>query len=309
MAGGWGERGSVNEGIIQTGGTINTKNLAVGKGASVSASPSSAPAVPKRSGPAAHRDVGVITVLGVELRAVVEVFKDLDDYKLRVHPEGPRFHEAVAATESGPLTLVATQTADQGQRSVILAYEALQRSYDPVFVLLVGIAGGVHPDVQIGDVVVSSEAVFYDARKETPEAMLRRGRSFPVSTVLQHAVNAFESELDQPVAARDGDGFRVYVGPVGTGEAVIANADSDIRTYLRQYNDKLLAVETEAGGLAQAYHETAAGAPPRRGWLTVRGISDLADAAKGDRDHARASRNAATVLRELLPYLSPIARS
>jgi adenosylhomocysteine nucleosidase len=152
-------------------------------------------------------------------------------------------------------------------------------------------------------VVLANEAVFYDARKEIAGTTLRRGRSFPVPAVLQHAVNAFAADLRQPVTARGAAGFRVHVGPIGTGEAVVADANSAIRRYLHQYSDKVLAVETEAGGLAQAFHEAAATNPGCRGWLTVRGIADLADAVKDDEFHRLASRNAATVLSALLPYL------
>lgn len=310
MTGGRGDHDAANEGLVQLGGSINAKGIAVGRNARVSVG-APTPDTPRRPARTARRDVAIITVLSVETRAVIEVLRGFGDYKVRIHPQGPRFHEATAATDAGPLSVVATQTAEPGQRSVILAFEALQRSYDPAFVVLVGIAGGVHPDVRPGDVVLASEAVFYDARKETADATLRRGRSFSVPTVLQHAVNAFAAELDQPVTLGGShpDGFRVHVGPIGTGEAVVADGKSAIREYLRRYNDKVLAIETEAGGLAQAYHETAAGTSSCRGWLAVRGISDLADAVKDDRFHASASRNAAGVLSALLPYLGPPERA
>jgi adenosylhomocysteine nucleosidase len=309
MADARGERESANEGFIQLGGTVNAGGIAVGRNAEVSVSsapkrPAPRRAAPDRTARPARRDVGVITVLPAEMRAVLDVLKEFDGYGLRTHPDGPRFHEAVAPTSAGPVRVVATQTAEPGQRSVIPAFHALQRAYRPAFVLLVGIAGGVHPEVRPGDVVIATEAVYYDARKETADGALRRGRSFAVPSVLQHAVNAFATDLDQPVTARGSAGFRVHVGPIGTGEAVVADRASVIRDYLRRYSDKVLAVETEAGGLAQAYHESGAEASGCRGWLTVRGISDLADKVKDDRWHGLASRNAATVLGALLPYLA-----
>jgi adenosylhomocysteine nucleosidase len=39
------------------------------------------------------------------------------------------------------------------------------------------------------------------------------------------------------------------------------------------------------------------------GWLTVRGISDLADQAKNDRHHAIAAQHAAAVFELLAPFL------
>jgi adenosylhomocysteine nucleosidase len=44
-------------------------------------------------------------------------------------------------------------------------------------------------------------------------------------------------------------------------------------------------------------------APELRGWLTVRGVSDHADAGKRHAHHDLAATHAALVLERLLPYL------
>jgi adenosylhomocysteine nucleosidase len=85
----------------------------------------------------------------------------------------------------------------------------------------------------------------------------------------------------------------------------VANKDAEIRSFLRRFNDKTLALETETGGLAAAFYEAAASLPPGNGWLGIRGISDHADAGKHDRHHDIASWHAATVLLQMLPYLKP----
>jgi len=92
-------------------------------------------------------------------------------------------------------------------------------------------------------------------------------------------------------------------GLVGSGEAVVADARSDIRRYIENFNDKTLALETEAGGVAEAFHESA-GESGARGWLAIRGISDYADAEKNDDYHHIASWHAAAVLIQMLPYLT-----
>ena len=84
---------------------------------------------------------------------------------------------------------------------------------------------------------------------------------------------------------------------------MVADARSGIRRYIENFNDKTLAVETEAGGVAEAFHESAADARTR-GWLAIRGISDYADAEKNDDYHDIASWHAAAVLIQMLPYLS-----
>jgi adenosylhomocysteine nucleosidase len=95
----------------------------------------------------------------------------------------------------------------------------------------------------------------------------------------------------------------VLPGLVASGEAVVANARSEIRRYIENFNDKTLALETEAGGVAEAFHESA-GDSGTRGWLSIRGISDHADEEKNDDYHDIASWHAAEVLIQMLPYLS-----
>jgi adenosylhomocysteine nucleosidase len=124
-------------------------------------------------------------------------------------------------------------------------------------------------------------------------------------------INAFFSDHGEPYRAtmQGPDGVaracRVRPGPIGSGEAVVAFEGSEIRRYLTGFNDKTLALETEAGGLAQAFYETAGTAAAGPGWLAIRGISDQAGAAKDDAYHDIASWHAAGIFRQLLPYLAP----
>ncbi|TMR93981.1 5'-methylthioadenosine/S-adenosylhomocysteine nucleosidase [Nonomuraea basaltis] len=170
--------------------------------------------------------------------------------------------------------------------------------------------GGIHASTKIGDVVVATRVVYYDLRKETPEGTRRRGEEREAPSAVGHAVNAFFNDHGEPAtlqAANDEGDFLTHTGPIGSGEAVIADAKSEIIRYLKAYNDKVLAVEMEAGGLTQAFHEQD-GPQAVRGWVVVRGISDDADDGKNDTCHDVAARHAATVLRSLLPYL-PIGSS
>lgn len=188
-----------------------------------------------------------------------------------------------------------------------MAVDRLRRYYEPPIIVLVGIAGGIHPAVRLGDVVVVREVIYYDLRKETPGGILRRGQTRPIPATIRYAVNDFFSSSGEPCAIRDRDpdgtmrGYSVLPGPIGSGEAVIADKNSDIRRYVTTFNDKTLAVETEAGGLAEAFYEATGDAGG--GWLAIRGISDHADTAKGDAYHQIASWHAAAVLLRLIPFL------
>lgn len=291
---------SENSGIVNIGNNNSVTGSAVGTGASVHAGTSDMR--DGRSRPSLSGwDVGVVTILPEEMGAVVS---ELGLSRDAVGDGGIVYYTGAMEGAENATQVVATRTSDQGQQGVMASLGSLREQFDPAVLILVGIAGGIHRDVAIDDVVVATRVVYYDLRKVTSDAVLRRGREHiaPVSTV--HAVNSFFTDFGQPadLATRRGS-FHVHGGPIGSGEAVVADAGHEIRTYLTSYNDKTLAVDMEAGGLGRFCYETASttGAPPD--WVVIRGISDHADVAKDDDRHLSAALNAAHTLRTLIPYL------
>ncbi len=297
-----GNRGVVNEGS----GTVIINGSAIGDHASVDLTPSAR--TDSRPG-AARCSIALLTVLPVEMRAVAQYLRRMDGYRKRVGQQGAQLHEADAVVDGIRHHIVATQTADQGQRSAVVAFANLVRFHAPALVVLVGIAGAIHKEVRVGDVLIAHEVVYYEPRKEARERTWRRGHELCAPVIVRHAVNDFFSDHAVPCVVPDAaepggqSRFRVWTGPIGSGEAVVASSGSDIRTYLVEFNDKMLAVETEAAGVAQALHEMAVLPEAPLGWLTVRGISDAADPQKDDSHHELAARRASVVVELLLPYL------
>jgi len=297
-----------NEGVQNFGsGTINISNSVVGKHGTVNVTPAQESRYQKAPGRERSRSgVGVITVLSEETNAVAVALGSAGHCEKQIR-DGARFYEATVDSGGIQVTVAVTQALHMGSVPTSMAVDRLRRYYDPSVIVLVGIAGGIHPAVSLGDVVVVREVIYYDSRKETPGKVFRRGytRAIPAATL--HAVNDFFSSNGEPCAGRseDPDGIRrdykILPGPIGSGEAVIADPGSDIRRYIAAVNDKTLAVETEAGGLAEAFYETAGA--DASGWLAIRGISDHADAEKNDAYHEIASWHAAAVLLRLLPFL------
>ena len=90
-------------------------------------------------------------------------------------------------------------------------------------------------------------------------------------------------------------------GLIGSGDAVIADAQAEILTYLASFNDKILAVDMEAGGLSLTCYEHSVITGRPCGWVVIRGISDTADPRKNDNSHRIASWHATVALRHLRP--------
>lgn len=286
-----------NQGVFTTGGVTNIDRSAVGHGASVRVE-----ALTKSKGDAAGRaGIGIVTVLAVEMDAVAR--------ELGLSREAGRAGDVLyrGRIGSGPesVEVCAIRASGQGQRAIMSALGVLHHDSAPSTYVLAGIGGGLHADVSLGDVVVATTVVYYDLRKETAGGTRRRGEERRAPTPTVDAVNAFFTEHGDPavIEAAGEPRFRMLCGPIGSGEAVIADADSDARNYLVAYNDKILAVDMESGGFAQFCSQTpdSSAAP---GWVVVRGISDYADSTKNDGWHTAASANAARAVRILLTRLA-----
>lgn len=295
-----------NRGIISRGDNNHFSNIAIGTNAQVPATTPQLSTHPATEADA-RWDLGIVTILSEELRSVI------DELKLRRHKKasGLHFYQGEHTASGTTLRLVATQTQSQGQRSTMAALENLRRHYNPRLWALVGVGGGIHDDhARIGNVIISTEVVYYENRRINPLGDIRRRgehRQAPAQVV--HAVNAYFTDHGTParingqLTARTSDHYEVYPGVIGSGEAVIADRASDIRTYLATYNEKILAVDMEAGGLSQYWQENSVDGTANPGWVVIRGISDNADEEKGHSHHQLAARNAAHVLSRLLPYL------
>ena len=273
----------------------------VGNNASINVGTASA-GRPEPEKPGQPTQVGILTVIPEETQAVAQV--------LGLEPDGskgPSFNCGTVGGRDQPITVAACQLLKQGESAVGPALDHLKRNYRPQIVLLADIGGGIDPGVRLGEVVISTRVIGYDLRKETPGRVIHRGQEWQAPAEIGHAVNTFFAEHGYPAEVngmlRKGTGkFRVHEGPVGSGNAVIAHRDSEIVQYLRAYNDKILDVDMESGGLGHTIHDQPPGEQPSS-WLVIRGISDHADEAKDDRYRYIAAFNAAATLHAILPYL------
>jgi adenosylhomocysteine nucleosidase len=248
-------------------------------------------------------DVGVITVLSEEAQAVILALR-----LYMTQAQGLHFYETADSGES-PIKVVMIQALNQGQRSAVAAYSRLCQHYDPKIVVLVGIGGGISFDVGPGDVVVATRVVYYDLRKQTPRGIQHSGEEREAPAEAGRAINAFFAD-HRPADFQVHDlagvtrTMRMRHGLIGSGDALIAGQGAETLAFLAAFNDKILAIDMEAGGLSQASHERSAASRRPRNWAVIRGISDDAGPGQDDSWHHIASWHAAIALRKLLPYLT-----
>jgi maltokinase len=293
---GWAGRSTLA--IARAGGGVELRESA--------AFPVSEPG-PARADPGTDWDIGIITVLSVETSAVNAMLAAAGPGQARQHGSGLRFYEAHIEAAATPINVVATQAPEQGQLAAVTSLERLRELYAPAVVLVVGIAEGIGTAVSPGDVVVAAEVVSYSLGKAASSADFLRGPILQAPAAARRAVSDFFTDHGQPYQAsiQGPDGTpracKVVPGPVASGETVLSG--SDVHAYLAAFNDRLLAVDMESAGIAEAALRGASAGD--REWLVIRGIADHSGARKDDTSPQIAAWHAAVVCKQLLPYLKP----
>jgi len=161
--------------------------------------------------------------------------------------------------------------------AAICTGEAIRR-WQPRYVLLVGIAGGVSDaGVNLGDVLVADLVADYETQKLKVDGPSIRWRTYNVDPRLLVAANQMKSTdwISFISESRPNAGtVTQHCGPICTGDKIVANDD-----LINQHRDvwtKLIGIEMEAGGVAPAAFQ----ATPAPGFFMIRGVSDLADKEK-----------------------------
>lgn len=255
-------------------------------------------------------DFAIVVALRKELDALKRYFPELR--QVAVGPGASRtYHRGTVATAlGGAYRVVATLLPSMGNLEAAHATADLIRDWSPRFVLVNGIAGGLSPVEQaFGDIVVSESIVYYELGKLRSSGLERRNRQFPSDrTLIAGMLNLTDTKWRKRLPPRP-DGVapsdsqpRIHVGPIASGEKVIAAAEEAGR--LRQGQPNLIAVEMESAGVASV----AFGALKRVGFLTVRAICDFADEMKHDNWQEYAAGAAASCLRAFIQS-RPVAPS
>lgn len=156
------------------------------------------------------------------------------------------------------------------------ATRAIER-WRPRFLFVVGIAGGVRGEVQLGDLLVADQLVDYEQQKVEPAGVQPRDRVYPASIrLLTVAKNLPQQDWQSLLKLKHPSSgvSAVRHGPVATGDSVVGARD-----YLepvRKRWPKLVGVEMEGAAVALAGVQS----PHKPDFLMIRGVSDLADEQK-----------------------------
>lgn len=243
-------------------------------------------------------DLGILTIVEEEARAVINGFNI--NIKKPLFVNHKYYDEGYFDVEGKHISVVHCQCTKQGNISMAVEFLEMQKQFNPSYMILLGIAGSIQDKIELCDVVICNDVLYYEHRKETNEGIERRLEHFNMSPTMNTYITRFKLLCDKPFQASQGsfqETFNLHISPVGTGEAVIGKDLSEIKKWLLTVNRKTGIVETEAAGFTAAFQD---GTNNVNDILIIRGISDKANKEKNDDWRQAASNNAVLVLKNSL---------
>ncbi|MEU1887215.1 5'-methylthioadenosine/S-adenosylhomocysteine nucleosidase [Micromonospora rifamycinica] len=230
--------------------------------------------------------VVILTALDLEYAAVRG---HLTDLRVRRHPAGTRFEVGRIGHSD---CRVALGLVGKGNHPAAVLAERAMAEFAPAAVLFVGVAGGLWPNIRLGDVVVASKIYAYHGGTSEDDGLKARPKAWEIP----HEADQIAHHVDRSATWRGGlpgdAAPRVHFGPIAAGEVVQDSGISEQARWIRQHYNDAVAIEMEAAGVAQAGHLNRA-LPV----VVVRGISDHADGSKAATDgqdwQPKAARHAA----------------
>ncbi len=213
--------------------------------------------------------VVVLTALDVEYQAVREHLVDVVSV---AHPAGTLFEIGRLGQSSGRVAIGLTGSGNTN--AAVLAERSIAM-LRPRALFFVGIAGALHDDLALGDVVFASKVYAYQGGRVDDRGFHAAPDAWHPDHALDQTAHRLARTGEWRTRLPDGDDRRVVLRPVAAGEVVLNSAKSDLRTQLDSHYADAAAIEMESAGAARAGQLN--GALPT---IVVRGISDRADGRK-----------------------------
>jgi nucleoside phosphorylase len=234
----------------------------------------------------AEVDIAIITVIPEEYHAVLRKLKNIRpvierDGRSNVYVWVTG--EIRSSNSKAPRRLVVAMAGEAGEVSGALATKATIDRWNPRIVLLVGIAGGIHHSLELGDVVVSSQVWGYEHGHLGRQYDTGGVFFFQPAPALLEAARDLGPDWRQRIevsAPNRNARSTVVVGKTASGNKVIENTSSDYFSESLRFNTFILSVDMEGAGAAAAVakdHDSGG----TTGFLMIRGISDLVETKKG----------------------------
>ncbi|MFD2657282.1 5'-methylthioadenosine/S-adenosylhomocysteine nucleosidase [Gracilibacillus thailandensis] len=173
-----------------------------------------------------------------------------------------------------------------GKVNAAIATTILFERYQPDYVINTGSAGGFHLDLEVGDIVISTEVVHHDV--DVTAFDYKYGQVPGLPALFQANPILIEKAM---LAAKQLDGIEAMKGLISTGDAFMQ--DEKKVQFVREKFPEMIAAEMEAAAIAQVCYQYS------RPFVIIRALSDIAgknSSVSFDTFLEKAATNAAKII-------------
>ncbi|MFC4404039.1 5'-methylthioadenosine/S-adenosylhomocysteine nucleosidase [Gracilibacillus xinjiangensis] len=177
-----------------------------------------------------------------------------------------------------------------GKVNAAIAATILFEKFEPEYVINTGSAGGFHSDLEVGDLVISSEVVHHDVDVTAFNYEYGQVPGLP-ATFSADPVLA-EKAMD---AAKQLTDVKAMKGLISTGDSFMQ--DEGKIAFVREKFPDLIAAEMEAAAIAQVCHQF------ETPFVVIRALSDIAgkeSSVSFDAFLTKAAENAANLIMNVI---------
>lgn len=178
-----------------------------------------------------------------------------------------------------------------GKVNAAMSTTILMEKFSPEFIINTGSAGGFASDLEVGDIVVSSEVVYHDVDVTAFDYVHGQVPGMP------ETFKADTSLVDQTMKAIEQLEVEGKVGLIATGDTFME--DPNHVKQVREIFPSMIAAEMEAAAVAQVCHQY--NCP----FVVIRALSDIAgkeSSVSFDAFLKQAAKNASTIIFHLLQH-------
>jgi nucleoside phosphorylase len=220
-------------------------------------------------------DFGIITALDTELDAVKSILDRHEQKKVGA----TTYYLGEINSSHRSFKVALAKTFKMGNVNAALTTQDLIYNFNPNYIIMIGIAGGLKRDnLELGDVVVADLVIDYEYLKILPESLSEpRIDAHQTDYSIVESAQHFDwaGSIDLPCPSGDPDKkSKLFIGPIASGNKVVT--DEKFIEDIKSHNSKIIAIEMESEGVCTAASHLTI---PKR-VLIIRGISDMADADK-----------------------------
>lgn len=223
-----------------------------------------------------YMTIGIIGAMDEEVALLKEKLRDKEELKVAncLFVQGNLFDKQVVLLKSGI-----------GKVNAAMATTILHERFSPEYVINTGSAGGFAEDLEVGDVVISTQVVHHDVDATAFDYAYGQVPKMPAmyDADIRLVAKAANIIKEMNIAYKE--------GIIATGDSFMA--DSDRVTFVRKKFPTMIAAEMEAAAIAQVCYQY--GTP----FVIIRALSDIAgkeSAISFDRFLQTAATNAANMI-------------